>query len=39
LQARDTPDYELDLALMKSPEEIEARMSAAVPKVDRQPAG
>jgi thymidylate synthase (FAD) len=38
LHQRRTPDYELDLALMKSPEEIEARMSAAVPKIDRQPA-
>jgi thymidylate synthase (FAD) len=35
LQAEDTPDYELDISRMRPPEEIEARMSAAVPKVDR----
>jgi thymidylate synthase (FAD) len=39
LRHRDAPDYELDLASMKSPEEIEARMSAAVPQIDRQPEG
>jgi thymidylate synthase (FAD) len=35
LQGRDAPDYELDLSRMRPPEEIEARMSAAVPRVDR----
>ncbi|MGH7466201.1 MAG: hypothetical protein ACREK1_13545, partial [Longimicrobiales bacterium] len=38
LHARATPDFELDIARMRPPEEIEARMSAAVPKIDRQPA-
>jgi thymidylate synthase (FAD) len=36
LRARDTPDFELDLTRMRPPEEVEARMSAAVPRVDRQ---
>ena len=35
LRPRATPDYELDLSRMRPPEEIEARMSAAVPRVDR----
>jgi thymidylate synthase (FAD) len=35
LHDRDTPDYEVDIGRMRPPEEIEARMSAAVPKVDR----
>ncbi|HEX2167903.1 MAG TPA: FAD-dependent thymidylate synthase [Longimicrobiales bacterium] len=35
LHDRPTPDYELDIGRMRPPEEIEARMSAAVPKIDR----
>jgi thymidylate synthase (FAD) len=35
LRDRDTPDYELDISGMRPAEEIEARMSAAVPKIDR----
>lgn len=35
LRDRAIPDYELDISRMRPPEEIEARMSAAVPKVDR----
>jgi thymidylate synthase (FAD) len=35
LRKRPAPDFELDLDRMQPPEEIEARMSAAVPKVDR----
>jgi thymidylate synthase (FAD) len=32
------PDFELDLSRMRPPEEIEAVMSAAVPKVEKLPA-
>ena len=35
LHDRRTPDFELDIGRMRPPEEIEARMSAAVPRVDR----
>ncbi|HSK19702.1 MAG TPA: FAD-dependent thymidylate synthase [Longimicrobiales bacterium] len=35
LQERPRPDYDLDLGLMQPPQEVEARMSAAVPQVDR----
>ena len=35
LEDRPKPDYELDLGLMQAPQEVEARMSAAVPQVDR----
>jgi thymidylate synthase (FAD) len=35
LLPRSTPDFELDLARMQAPEEIEARMQSAVPKPDR----
>lgn len=38
LQPAARPDFELDLATMQPPEVIEARMSAAVPKLERQPA-
>jgi hypothetical protein len=35
LQPRAVPDFELDLTRMKSAAEIEERMLAAVPKIDR----
>jgi thymidylate synthase (FAD) len=35
LQPRERPDFELDLARMQSPEDVERRMSAAVPQPDR----
>ena len=38
LGERDTPDFELDLSRMRPAQEIEALMSAAVPRIDRQPA-
>jgi thymidylate synthase (FAD) len=38
LQPRTTPDFDLDLGRMRPPGEIEALMSAAVPKVERLPA-
>jgi thymidylate synthase (FAD) len=38
LQPRDALDFELDLSRMKPAEEVEALMSAAVPRPDRQPA-
>jgi thymidylate synthase (FAD) len=38
LQPRDALDFELDLSRMKPAEEVEALMSAAVPRPDRLPA-
>jgi thymidylate synthase (FAD) len=38
LAAREAPDFELDLGMMRPPAEIEARMSEAVPRIDRQAA-
>ena len=34
LEDRATPDFELDLSRMKSPEEMAAKMEEAVPKLD-----
>ena len=34
LQPADVPDFELDLARMRSPEEVAETMQAAVPKID-----
>ncbi len=35
LEPREVPDYELDLAAMRDPEDVAAEMLKAVPKVDR----
>ena len=35
LKPREAPDYELDLATMRDPEEVAAEMLEAVPEVDR----
>lgn len=35
LRPREIPDFELDLAEMRTPEEIAAEMEDAVPDVDR----
>jgi thymidylate synthase (FAD) len=38
LQRPARPDFDLDLSRMRPPQEVEAIMSAAVPRTDRQPA-
>ena len=35
LEPREVPDYDLDLATMRDPEDVAAEMLAAVPEVDR----
>lgn len=35
LVRREVPDYDLDLATMRDPENVAAEMLAAVPEVDR----
>ncbi|HEY3494955.1 MAG TPA: FAD-dependent thymidylate synthase [Polyangiaceae bacterium] len=37
LQAAETPDFELDLAKARPPEEFAARFAAAVPTIDKPP--